>query len=188
MTYGFLSRALIGSLFAVLLLLSYRSSGVDRLEGRILDDKTGQPVAATLLLTDGEGKPIEIEGRHSHVHYLGKRRCHVDGAFVLSARPNRLMIELRRGLETLPLQAEVDLTGQGSEALTFRMRRWIDMREQGYVSGDTHVHFLSPSESHLQMRTQDLSVLNLLVSDFTNDREKFTGKLDRYRLQVTPCL
>ena len=28
------------------------------------------------------------------------------------------------------------------------------------------------------MRAEDLNVLNLLVSDFTNDREKFTGKLD----------
>ena len=33
---------------ALLLLLSYRSSAVERLEGRIVDDKTGQPVAATV--------------------------------------------------------------------------------------------------------------------------------------------
>jgi hypothetical protein len=171
-------RAIIGSLF-VALLLSYRGSAVDRLEGRIIDDKTGQPVAATLLLSDGEGKALEIDGKHSHVRYLGKRRCYVDGAFVFSARPSRLTIEVRRGLETLPLQTEVDLTQQqGSEALTFRLRRWIDMREAGYVNGDTHVHFLSQSDSHLQMRAEDLNILNLLVSDFTNDRAKFTGKLD----------
>ena len=52
------------------------------------------------------------------------------------------------------------------------------MRELGYLSGDTHVHLLSQSESHLQMRAEDLNVLNLLVSDFTHDKEKFTGKLD----------
>ena len=171
-------RALSGSLFAVLLLLSYRSMGVGRIEGRILDERTGQPVAATLLLSDGEGKPLEIEGRHSHVEYLGKRRYYVDGTFAVNARPNRLVVEVRRGLETLPLQAEVDLARQSGEPLTFRLRRWIDMRELGYLSGDTHVHFLTPSDSHEQMRAEDLNVLNLLVSDFTNDREKFTGKLD----------
>jgi hypothetical protein len=178
MTRSSIGRAILGSFFAILL-LSYRTSGEDRLEGRVLDAHTGQPVAATLLLSDGDGKPLEIAGEHSHVQYLGQRRCYVDGAFVLNARPSRLVVELRRGLETLPLQAEVDLTGQPSgEALTFRLRRWIDMREQGYWSGDTHVHFLSQSDSHLQMRAEDLHILNILVSDFTHDREKFTGKLD----------
>ena len=137
-----------------------------------------QPIAATLLLFDQEGKPIEIDGKHPHVQYLGKRRCYVDGKFALSARPRELLIEIRRGLETLPLQSKVDLNQSSSESLTFRMRRWIDMREQGYINGDTHVHFLTQAESHLQMRAEDLNVLNLLVSDFTNDREKFTGKLD----------
>jgi hypothetical protein len=178
MTRNSIRRLMMLPLFAALLLLAYWSLGLDRLEGRILDDKTGESVAATLVLADGEGKPLEIEGRHSHVEYLGKRRCYVDGTFVLNSRPRRLVVELRRGLEILPLKTEVDLTQPDSEPLTFRLRRWVDMRELGYLSGDTHVHLLSQSESHLQMRGEDLNVLNLLVSDFTRDREKFTGKLD----------
>jgi hypothetical protein len=179
------SRVIITSLFAfILLLLSYKSWGADQVRGSILDDKTGQPIAATLALTDGDGKRLEIEGKHSHVDYLGKRRCYVDGSFVLNARPPRLLVDLRRGLETLPLQTEVDLSQPENEALTFRLRRWIDMREQGYLSGDTHVHYLSQSDSHLQMRAEDLHVLNLLVSDFTRDREKFSGKLDPVSTQA----
>ena len=65
-----------------------------------------------------------------------------------------------------------------SAPLTLRLRRWTNMRERGYLSGDTHVHFLSQAESHLQMRAEDLNIVNLLVSDFTNDWEKFTGRLD----------
>jgi hypothetical protein len=38
---------------------------------------------------------------------------------------------------------------------------------------------LTPAQSHLQMRAEDLGVLNLQVSDFTNDAELFTGQLDR---------
>lgn len=178
MTRTSVFRVTASSACAALLLLAYRSSALGRLEGRILDDKTGTPVAATLLISDGEGKPLEIEGRHPHVQYLGKRRCYVDGAFTLNARPSRVVIELRRGLETLPLKTEVDLAQHGSEALTFRLRRWIDMRELGYQNGDTHVHLLSQSQAHLQMRAEDLNIVNLLVSDFTNDREKFTGKVD----------
>lgn len=165
------------SFFAALVLLSYRSLGVGRFEGRIIDDKTGKPLAATVVLTDGNGKPVEIDGKHGHVEYLGKRRCYVDGRFAVTASPGRLRVEIRHGLETFPLQQDLDLPGS-SEPMAFRLRRWIDMRAQGYMSGDTHVHFLSQSDSHLQMRAEDLNVLNLLVSDFTNDRDKFSGRLD----------
>jgi hypothetical protein len=172
------SRVALGTSTILLLLLTYRISGSDRLETRIVDDKTGHPIAATVVITDAEGKVIEIEGKHPHVEYLGKRRCYVDGAFSLASRPTRLTIELRRGLETLPLRAEVDLAQKRSEPLTFRLQRWIEMRDQGYLSGDTHVHMLTQSESHFQMRAEDLDVLNLLVTDMTHDLEKFTGKLD----------
>jgi hypothetical protein len=148
------------------------------LEGRILDDATGRPLAATLALFDGDGKTVEIDGKHNHVQYLGKRRCYVGGSFVLNARPSHLIVEIRRGLETLPVEAKLDLSQHGDEPLTFRLRRWTDMRARGYVSGDTHVHYLTQADSHAQMRAEDLNVLNLLVSDFTNDRGKFTGKLD----------
>jgi hypothetical protein len=172
------SRIAICLFFAAILLFSWRGWGLERLEGRIVDDQTGQPLAATLVLSDGEGKALEIEGRHSHVQYLGKRRCYVDGTFALNALPARMKVEVRRGLETFPLNTDIDFSKPESKNLTLRLRRWINMREQGYSSGDTHVHYLSQSESHLQMRAEDLSVLNLLVSDFTNDRGKFTGKLD----------
>jgi hypothetical protein len=178
LTRSTVRRLLSGLLFLCLLLLSYRISGAGRLQGRIVDDATGEPLAATLFVSGEDGRPVEIEGRHAHVQYLGKRRCYVDGTFVLSARPSRLLLEVRRGIETLPLRTEVDTAQHGGEALVLRLRRWIDMRRQGYLSGDTHVHFLSQSESHLQMRAEDLNVLNLLVSDFTNDRDKFTGRLD----------
>ena len=55
------------------------------LEVRIVDDKTGEPIAAAVVITDGDGKAVEIEGKHPHVGYLGKRRCYVDGAFSLAA-------------------------------------------------------------------------------------------------------
>src|SRR5262245_29343123 len=110
-----LCRVALGASTVLLLLLSYRITASDRLEAQILDDKTGQPIAATVVITDGDGKVVEVEGKHPHVGYLGKRRCYVDGAFSLTSRPGRLTVELRRGLETLPLRAEVDLSRQRSE-------------------------------------------------------------------------
>ena len=56
------------------------------LEVRIVDDKTGEPIAVRVVISDGDGKAVEIEGKHPHVGYLAKRRCYVDGAFSLAAR------------------------------------------------------------------------------------------------------
>jgi len=172
------TRAALLVSLAVLLFWSYRNMASGRLEGRIIDDKTGRLLAASVAITDSKGQAVEIDGVHRHVEYLEKRRCYVDGAFSLTAPPDRFEIEIRRGLETLPVKAEVDPSHLNPGSMTFRLKRWIDMREQGYWGGDTHVHSLSTSESHLQMRAEDLNVLNLLVSDFTHDVEKFTGKLD----------
>src|SRR5688500_10107241 len=107
MSHRWISRTVISSCFAVLLMASWQGWSLERLEGRIVDDATGQPVAATLAVSDSDGKATEIEGKHSHVDYLGKRRCYVDGTFVVNARRGRLTIDVRRGLETIPVQTEL---------------------------------------------------------------------------------
>lgn len=141
--------------------------------GQIVSQETGKPVAATVRITDEKGKVVE--GEHSHVDYLQLRWCYVDGE-VQVARPNAegLSITIRRGLETIPLKTTI----AGESDQTFQLKRWIDMKEEGYMSGDTHVHFLELDQCHLQMRAEDLEVLNLLTSDFTDDAHKFTGDLD----------
>jgi hypothetical protein len=55
--------------FAILLLWSYRNMGSGRLEGRIIDNKTGRPLAATVVVTDNQGKAVEVDGKHAHVEY-----------------------------------------------------------------------------------------------------------------------
>jgi len=90
-----LCRVALGGSTLLLLALSYRITASDRLEAQILDNKTGQPVAATVVITDGNGKVVEVDGKHPHVTYLGKRRCYVDSAFSLASRSGRMTVELR---------------------------------------------------------------------------------------------
>jgi hypothetical protein len=146
-----------------------------RFAGKIVSHETGQSLAASILVTDRSGQPVEIEGEHHHVQYLGKQWCYVDGEFQLSLEDRAdWTVEIRRGPETLPLTAKL---GSGNEQ-SFPLRQWINMWEDGYLSGDTHVHFLELDQCDRQMRAEDLDVLNLLTSDFTHDPEKFTGDLD----------
>ena len=143
--------------------------------GRIVDASTNQPVAASIVVTDHHGEVVEIVGGHAHVEYLQRKWSYVDGRFEVPRTHGRITVAIRRGLETLPLEQVIDPT---TPEQTFKLHRWANLADKGYMSGDTHVHFLEMQHCHLQMQGEDLEVLNLLTSDFTNDVEKFTGQLD----------
>jgi hypothetical protein len=158
------------------------------LEARILDDATGQPLAARVAITNADGKFIELEGDHAHVRYLEKRWCYVDGSFAASIPSSGAGIEIRRGFETRPLSAAIpsDETGKTIRK-EFRLRRWENLGQKGYLNGDIHAHLPIPSEAHSQMRAEDLNALNLLHmadKDYVLPiNDCFSGKLD---LHSTP--
>jgi hypothetical protein len=156
-----------------------------RLEALVIDDATGAPLAARVTVTNSDGKVVEIEGKHEHVQYLDKRWCYVDGSFALAIPASGATIEIHRGLETLPLSAKIagDSSGKSVQK-TFRLRRWIDMRRQGYFNGDMHAHLPAPKEAIFQMRAEDLNALTLYAiadPDYrlpTNDC--LTGQVDAH--------
>ena len=159
------------------------ASGGRTLQGRIISAETGLPLAATVSVTSGNGLVINLDGEHEYVYYLGKKRWYVDGTFNVTTKEDSLYIEIRHGLETYPINELIYLSDSVSKVKEFRLKRWIHMAKMGYYSGDSHVHFLETSSAHLQMRAEDLHVVNLLTSDFTYDIEKFTGKLDKVSTQ-----
>jgi hypothetical protein len=156
-----------------------------RLEAQVVDDATGAPLAARVAVTNPDGRFVEIDGKHAHVQYLGKRWCYVDGSFTLALPASGVTLEIRRGLETWPLVATIPGGASGANIQkTFRLRRWIEMRRQGYFNGDMHAHLPVPAEAVAQMRAEDLNGLTLYyVADPeyhlpTNDC--FTGRLDTH--------
>jgi hypothetical protein len=167
-------------LWSALGLLPQVVLAADRLEARLVDDETGRPVAARVACVSPDGRFVEIDGQHQHVASLGKRWCYVDGSFTLSLPANGMTIEIRRGLETAPLVATVESSRtEETVSRTYRLRRWTDMRGKGWVSGDIHAHVPTPEEAHLQMRAEDLNVLNLLAGENFRANPYFTGKLDK---------
>ncbi|MFC2115148.1 hypothetical protein ACFLTU_01640 [Bacteroidota bacterium] len=143
-------------------------SGQNEFRGSIVDAKTGLPLVATVSLINEGGSVLKPDGQHDHVFYLGKKRWYVEGEFSITMPDDILHIEIRRGLETLPLVETIDLFGEINHIMEFRLHRWVDMTEMGYLSGDSHIHFLEPQSAHLKMQAEDLQVANLLTSDFTN--------------------
>ena len=104
-------------LLTLLCLLTGVVSGQYAFKGSIVDDDTGLLVSATVSLTTAEGEVLAPEGQHDLVLYLDKKRWYVEGEFSIVSPVPGLRIEIRRGLETLPLVEEMDLSAGENQSI-----------------------------------------------------------------------
>jgi hypothetical protein len=167
--------------------------GRNWVETSILDDATGQPVPCRVHFRSPDGVPYQPHGHHGHVNSnldtwhidvggdlrLGQiSYAYTDGRCQGWLPRGEVVVDVARGFEYQPLRQRIRIE-PGQRRLELRMRRWTSMNEQGWFSGDTHVHFLSTQGSLFEARAEDLNVVNLLQSQwgslFTNT-EDFTGE------------
>src|SRR5690242_13341381 len=142
---------------------------------RVNDAATGRPTPVRLRVTGPDGTffaplgrvPAFATGRNEDVggHLrLGRDRfCYIDGtceARLPAGLP--LRVQAFKGPEYLPLDETVTL-GPGQLALRFAVRRWSDVRADGWHPGDARAHFLSPHAAALEAAAEDLAVVNLLA-------------------------
>jgi hypothetical protein len=142
---------------------------------RVNDVATGRPTPVRLRVSgpDGTyfapfGRPAEFaRGRNEDVGgnllVVRDRFCYIDGSCEIKL-PNGvpLRVQATKGPEYEPLDEAVIL-GPGQVALRFAVRRWSDVRADGWHPGDTRAHFLTPHSAALEAAAEDLSVVNLLA-------------------------
>jgi hypothetical protein len=158
----------------------------------VLDDATNEPVPCRIHFRSPGGVPYQPHGHHSHVNSnldtwhidvggdlrLGQTSyAYIDGRCQGWLPRGEVIVDVARGYEYEPLHERMTIA-PGQQRLELRLRRWTNMNQQRWFSGDTHVHFLSTQGSLREARSEDLNVVNLLQSQwgslFTNT-EDFTG-------------
>jgi peptidoglycan/xylan/chitin deacetylase (PgdA/CDA1 family) len=146
-------------------------------EGEILDDATSRGLPARIYIRDQEGGwhfPKSAFANGSAIRYErrnGNNTNAVEMHTTLSAHPFRIellpgkyIVSLEHGKEYFPETREV-LVEKGMPKLTFHLKRWINMNERGWYSGDTHNH-RNPSELPNVMLAEDLNI-GLPMVDWT---------------------
>ena len=153
------------------------------MEVEIVDTSTGQPTAVRLHMSGARGEYIAPYGHHEQVndHWFedygadlkvaGRQYAYVPGRFTTDLPTGTLYIELLKGFEYRPTRVKVDVK-PGERKLTLKIDRWRDWRRHGWVTADTHVHFVSPQTAWLEAQAEGVNVVNLLASQwgrlFTN--------------------
>ena len=151
------------------------------------DAKTGEATYARVRITDADGDYWPPRGHQKHVP-VGWRQdvggdvtigdktfAYVAPRFVADLPAGDLVVEVHKGMEYEPTLVSI---AAGENAPVIEIKRWTDSNASGWYSGDTHVHFLDDHHSLLEIRAEDLNVINVLATkwgELITDVDRFTG-------------
>jgi len=159
----------------------------------VLDEATGEPVPCRIHFRSASGVPYPPYGHHAHINSEMKTwnwdiggdlrlgavtYAYIDGSCEGWLPEGEIIVEVARGYEYEPVRRTVSIQA-GQTDLEIRLHRIIDMRAKGYVSGDSHVHFISTTGAALEARGEDVHIVNLLMSQWSHlytNTEDFVGK------------
>lgn len=159
----------------------------------VVDEKTDKAIPCRVHFRSPEGIPYQPHGHHNQVNRnmnswhqdiggdldLGQvAYAYIDGKCQGWLPRGTVVVDIARGFEYEPLRTEVTIK-PGQRELQLKLKRWTDMNQQRWFSGDSHVHFLGGQGAHREAQGEDLNVVNLLQSQwghlFTNT-EDFIGR------------
>ncbi len=159
------------------------SSASRRIKLRVIDRKTRQPVAAKLHAHGELGEYLAPCDRHRipnpawfedyssdyiHVDYLSGslHYCtYIPGETSIDLPVGKVYLEVSKGFDVTPVRKVIDVAA-ATRTVTITVDRALGWRERGWVTADTHVHFLSPPTAQLEGAAEGVNVINLLASQW----------------------
>ncbi len=120
--------------------------------GKIVDESTGRLLPARIYIEGNNGRwffPHSADPEGVAISYQRKNWINprsIEYHTTLSAHrfrvelpPGKYTITVERGKEYFPLVRQVEV-GHSPLELVLPLRRWVNMAQRGWYSGDTHVH------------------------------------------------
>jgi hypothetical protein len=154
------------------------TEGLHTVHVRISDAATGQPTPVRVRFSSPEGQTFAPLGRRTdfatgrnqdvggNVHIDGQPFAYIDGTCEVRLPTGPVRVDVHKGPEYLPL-CQYGALGPGQASLRLKIERWSNFREEGWYSGDTRAHFLTPHGALLEGAAEDLAVVNLLAAECT---------------------
>lgn len=144
---------------------------------RVVDAATHQPVPVRIHFHGAHGEYLPPRGNHRKVNpywfednygefvNAANQYAYIRGECIVDLPLGTVYVEVTRGYEVQPLRSKLEITAETSE-LTLPLEKVLAWREAGWVTADTHVHFLSPTTALLEGQAEGVHVVNLLASQW----------------------
>jgi hypothetical protein len=143
----------------------------------VIDKASGRPTPARIHIRSADGRYLPPYGHRHEVNdrwfedygadlLLGTTPyAYVAGEFDIELPSGPVYAELVKGFDYRPVRAEIAIA-PGQRELTLEIDKPIDHRRAGWITADTHVHFLSPQTAWLEGQAEDINVVNLLATQW----------------------
>ncbi len=145
---------------------------------RVVPRGGGAPVAVKLHVHGAAGEYLAPEDRHRIInpawfedysvdfaHRGLHQTTYINGETALRLPVGPVYVEVSKGFEVRPVRQVVDITRETREVV-IEVDKVLPWRERGWVTADTHVHFLSPVSALLEGAGEGVNVVNLLASQW----------------------
>ena len=145
---------------------------------RAVERGSGNPVPVKLHVHGEAGEYLAPVDRHripnpawyedysvDFTHLNRHHTTYIPGETVIDLPLGKVYIEVSKGFEIRPVRRVVRVTPETDE-ITIEIERVLPWRERGWVTADTHVHFLSPMSALLEGEAEGVNVVNLLASQW----------------------
>ena len=162
------------------------------IHGRVLDTTTQRPTPVRLAFRSKDGRYIPPYGHRTEINsawfqdYGADVKWHdssfavIDGTFQIELPVGEVYLEMTKGFEYTGVRRKLKIEANQRE-LDLEISPLVNFRSQGWVSADSHVHFLSPSTAILEAQAEGLNLVNLLAAQwgdlFTNVGDMAQGPL-----------
>jgi hypothetical protein len=145
---------------------------------RAVERGSGKPVSVKLHVHGERGEYLAPVDRHRILNpawfedysvdfsHRGTHSCtYIPGETRIDLPLGRVHVEVSKGFEIRPVRKAVEVTPDTRE-IVVEVERVLPWREKGWVTADTHVHFLSPMSALLEGSAEGVNVVNLLASQW----------------------
>lgn len=151
---------------------------------RVVDRESGKPVPVKVHVHGEAGEYLAPLDRHRYPNFdwyedlsadfvhQGLHNCaYIGGETTIDLPLGRVYVEVSKGFEVRPVRRVLEVR-PSTKTITIPIEKVLRWREQGWVTADTHVHFISPTTGLLEGAAEGVNVVNLLASQwgelFTN--------------------
>jgi len=145
---------------------------------RVVERGSGNPVPVKLHVHGTAGEYLAPVDRHripnnawfedysvDFVHAGEHRTTYINGETRIDVPLGRIFVEVSRGFEIRPVRTTLEVKPD-TETLEIALERVLPWRARGWVTADTHVHFLSPVSALLEGSAEGINIVNLLASQW----------------------
>jgi len=145
------------------------------LHAKVVDAGTGRPTPVRLAFRSRDGRYLPPYGHRTQINdewfqdygadlKLGDASfAYVDGTFQVELPVGEVYLEMTKGFEYQAVRKKLDIR-PGQRELNLEIPRLVDLRSKGWVSADTHVHFLTPVTGVLEGQAEGLNLINVLAA------------------------